>query len=594
MHNSDPSPYELLQEARALAERNPAAALQRAIELLGNSQAPGLLRVIAQAQRALGGNEAAQAAEMLAVETSFSDPHLQQADALAQQGRSAEAASIAANYLEAFPDDLLGLTLLGEALLARRRLSHAEDIGRHVVERAPRFVRGKILLGQSLMLQSRVTEALALLESHLQPRPEESLRRDFLAKLQVDAGKFDEAAATYEQMLATQTDDAGLWVNYGFTLRFAGRKADAEQAFREAIKHDPENGSAWWSLSGLVEPPFPAEDLAALRKAIDQAPADSVNAGNLHLALATLLDRGGQHEEAFRHFARSNELMRSAIPYDAGQLSREVDESIATSTKDFFIQRTDWGAADNAPIFIIGMPRSGSTLVERILGRHSQIEAAGELQIIPRLVDELDGEAGRVGGYRQLIASLPAERIRKLGEQYVERSVGFRRTDKPRFTDKLHVNWRHLGLIRLILPQAKIIDVRRDPLDCCWSNYRTLFAQGHPASNDLRDIARFYRDYRRLADHFAAMSTGTLLVVQYEEVVEEVEVQTRRMLEFLGLDFEAECLDFHLLADPVATASAEQVRKPLNTEGIGRWKPYQKWLGPMIDELGPSPEVEPA
>lgn len=576
-----------LDSLHALVETDPDTALRSANELLVSSQMPSVLRLVAQAQRRLGNPEAAEAAEMLAVEASFADPRLQKAEILAYQGRGAESAAVAANYLESYPDDLLAFTLLGEARLAERQLTHAEALGRQVFDRAPRFLRGRILLGRALMLQSRLREAGEVFRDLERLRPDQAQALEFLASLLIDTRNFDRATEIYERLLETHGGDAGLWVNYGLALRFAGRKDEAIAAFRAALRRENMNGVAWWSLAGLTGSPVEQEDIQALKHAIARSRRDPANVSHLHSALGTLLDRSGDYEQAFRHFVASNDAARHLTNYHPDSVSREVDESVATFTKGFFADRQGWGENSDSPIFLVGMPRSGSTLVERILGGHSQIEAAGELQIIPRIVDELDVEAGRAGDYRELLAKLPRERIRQLGEQYLERSQEYRRTNKPFFTDKLHLNWRHLGLIRLILPDARIIDVRRRATDCCWSNFKTLIARGHPASNDLGHIARFYRDYRRLADHFEQLFPADLLIVRYEEVVEQLETQTRRMLEFMGLEFEAGCLQFHLLADPVATASAEQVRRPLNREGLDAWRNYAEWLQPMIDELGP-------
>jgi hypothetical protein len=278
--------------------------------------------------------------------------------------------------------------------------------------------------------------------------------------------------------------------------------------------------------------------------------------------------------------------------YDPRVLEADVDAALRLFDKQFFAQRANLGADDASPIFIIGLPRSGSTLVERILGGHSRIEASGELPIIFRLVDQLDAEVGQRGGYRPLVAQMHGERANDLGQWYAERSREFRHTAKPFFTDKLHLNWLHLPLIRLILPKARIIDVRRNAVDCCWANFKIIFASGHPASNDLEDLASLYRDYVRMMDQAASWADGRILNVRYEAVVENVEAETRRMLEFLGLEYEEACLNFHQLDTPVATISAEQVRKPLNREGIGRWKPYRQWLGPLFDALGPLAENE--
>jgi hypothetical protein len=224
-------------------------------------------------------------------------------------------------------------------------------------------------------------------------------------------------------------------------------------------------------------------------------------------------------------------------------------------------------------------------LVERILGRHSLIEAAGELQVLPKLVDRLRYDEGRERSYAEFVATLPPDALAKIGNNYVERSRDCRHTAKPKFTDKFNLNWLHSGLIRLALPNARIIDVRRNALDCCWSNFKMLFADGH--ANDLRHIGQLYRDYVRMIDHIDAVAPGGILRIRYEDLVADVETATRRMLDFIGVPFEHQCVDFHLSDAPVATPSSEQVRRPINESSIGSAEPYRQWLAPLIDELGP-------
>ncbi|HMJ07051.1 MAG TPA: tetratricopeptide repeat protein, partial [Chthoniobacterales bacterium] len=332
-----------LESLRALIETDPETALRSANEFLISSQMPGFLRAVAQAQRRLGNPEAAAAADMLAVEASFADPRLQKAEALAYQGRWAESAAVATNYLESYPDDLLALTLLGEAGLAQRQLTHAEELGRQVFERAPRFLRGRILLARSLMLQSRLREATEIFGDLEQLRPDQAQALEFLASLVIDAGKFDRATEIYERLLGTHGDDAGLWVNYGHALRFAGRKDEAITAFREALGLDSMNGVAWWSVAGLTGAPVDQKDITTLEQAIARARRDPANASHLHSALGTLLDRSGEYEQAFRHFAASNDAARSLTSYQPDSLSQEVAESIATFTVGFFAEREGWG-----------------------------------------------------------------------------------------------------------------------------------------------------------------------------------------------------------------------------------------------------------
>jgi tetratricopeptide (TPR) repeat protein len=384
-------------------------------------------------------------------------------------------------------------------------------------------------------------------------------------------------------MLEWKPDDPNLWAGYAGMLRFLGRKHDSDAAYRRALALDPASGLAWWGLASLDASAIGDADLALLETAV----AESSNPALLHFALAQVLDRQGSHAEAFANYRRANDAWRHAHPYDAADLTREADQSIALFDRGFFDQRSGFGAPDAGPVFIVGMPRSGSTLLERMLGRHSRIEATGELPIVARMVDMLSAQPAGTATYPELVAELPATRARELGETYLERAREFRKTAKPLFTDKLHMNWRHLGLIRLMLPGAKVIDVRRDALDCCWSNYKLHFTRGHLASNDLADLGRFYADCARVLDHMHGIAPDVILSVRYEELIDDPARQMRRVLDFLGLEFEDACLDFHRAADPVGTASSEQVRRPLNRDGIGAWKPYERWLGPLIETLGP-------
>jgi len=365
-------------------------------------------------------------------------------------------------------------------------------------------------------------------------------------------------------------------------LRMLARKEESIAAFRRALALDPNNGAAWWGLVNYFPSAVTAADTAALEQALAARDGTAEDGGPLHIALGILADRRGDCAAAFRHIAEGKRLRSQGHPYSSAAASADVDELIATFTAERFA--TSGGVPDEAPIFIIGMPRSGTTLLEQILGGHSQIEPGGELPIMPRLYERL--RRGADEGYAQRIATMTGDEFSGLGQWYVERSRDYRPLNKPRFIDKLNSNWRHVGLIRLMLPNARIIDLRRDALDCCWSNFKMLFAEGHIASNDQRDIASFYRDYVRMVEAVDAGSPGRILRVRYEDLVDDVESQTRRILAFLGLDFEPECIDFHRSARAVATPSSEQVRRPINRDSVGSAEPYREWLGPMIEELG--------
>lgn len=464
-----------------------------------------------------------------------------------------------------------------------RRALDAESSIRNVVETMPDFFRARLALVRSLEMQCRIGEAVNLVTDWLAGQPDSPDAWEYLAQIATRGGRFDQAIEAHQRLLSFHGENPRLWLEYAIALRFAGRQLDALQALRRSLELEPSYGPAWWTLATMAPEAIGAADMEVIEQALERAPNDPM-ARFLHNALATLLDRSGDYERAYRHFAASK-AAGPATGYDPDGLERSTTDAIKRFDASFFADRGNFGAKTVAPIFIVGLPRSGSTLVERILGGHSKIEAAGELPILPSLIDQIESQTQKRSGYRELLPAISAARARELGELYLRRSQEFRATDKPFFTDKLHMNWLHLPLIGLILPNARIIDVRRDALDCCWSNFRTIFTSGHPAADDLGHIGRFYREYVRMADHAAGARPGRVLQVSYEAVVDDVEGETRRMLAFLGLEFEPACLEFHRLTSPVATQSAEQVRKPLNSEGIGRWKPYRQWLGPLSDAL---------
>ena len=579
-----------LANGRQLLEQHPEAALTQAQTLLKLGPDPRALRLAAAAHRKLGEATEAEAAELAAIQQSLSSPQMKAAAQAEHEGRSGEASAIAARQLAKEPDDLLAMTISAEAAITLRRLDDGERLLRPVLDRAPGFLRASMFLARSLMLQCRITEAIRVMTDAVMRVPQNVPANKFLAQLQAEARDYEAAASTYERLLGPHDKEAELWVSYGDMLRFLGRRTDSELAYRRAIFADSGNGSAWWALASLDASALADKDLARMESALADRRDKPEDAGALHFALGEASDKRTRYAEAFEHFSEGNRLREKAQPCDPSTLTAEVDNSIALFTPEFFASRSGQAVQDASPVFIIGMPRSGSTLIERIIGRHSQVEAAGELPIVPRMVEVLSARGGGVGQYRDVVSSLAATRLRQLGETYLDRAREFRNSEKPRFTDKLHMNWRHIGFIHLLFPNARIIDVRRNPLDCCWSNFKLLFTRGHPAASNLEHIGRFYADYVRMVDHLDAVGAGSVLRVQYEDIVDNVEVQTRRMLDFLGLKFEEQCIDFHLSTEPVATASSEQVRRPINRQGIGVWKNYEKWLGPLIKALGPLAE----
>ena len=569
-----------LGSAERLLETDPAAALERATELAATTPHPRAFRVVAEACRKLGKNEAAVDAEISAIRFGLS-PLLKEAADAQQSGDGARSRALAEQFLRAYPRDLLARTIAAEACASMRQYVDGENMLLEVAERAPAFPRATILLARCMAAQLRIREAVSVLEELLRWSPNERSAVQYLADLHAQAGDYAAACELYAKLDASGAADLDVLVKYAHNLRGAGSRTESIAALRRVLTASRGNGQAWWALAYYFPDDLNDADAKAIESALANDSPTTEDETLLQVALSIVHDRRDEHEEAFRLLAAVKESRAQELNYDADQMSSEVDRLIAEFTPELFASRQGQGEPDSSAIFIVGMPRSGSTLTERILGRHSKIEAVGELQILPHLVAALE-EHRRFAGCPGAPAPLPAD-LARMARWYLERAAEFRGTDKPHFVDKYNTNWLHVGLIRLMLPNAKIIDVRRDALDCCWSTYKTL---GDTYTNDQRHLARYYRDYVRFITAIDRASPGGILTARYEELVGDLEGQTRRMLDFLGLDFEQACVDFHLSTDAVATPSSEQVRRPINRQGIGSAEPYRQWLGPLIDELG--------
>lgn len=573
-----------LANGRRLLATHPSVALQQANTLLRGGPEPRALQLAAAALRRLGRDEEAEQAELSAIKASFSIRALDDVAVAGRDGRDEEARAGLERFLAVEPENLLALTMAAEMDIAEWKLELAEERLREVLARAPKFLRAIMLLVKCLTNQGRLRDAIGVVNGVVQRKPDNPVALVNLAQLHAESNDHEGAARIYDRVLSLQPDQVEMWIVYAQHLRMLGRKEEAKAAFRRAIALDPNSGAAWWGLANYFAADIDDADVEAMRRALAEIGDSPDEGGPLHIALGIVAERQGDYKDAFAHISAGKALRARAHPYDSAAESAQIDEIIQAFRPELFKAHAKTGFDDSAPIFIIGMPRSGTTLLERILGRHSQIEAGGELPIMPRLHERFRNE--RDCGYAERVSTLGAAEIAGLGARYIDRAGDYRTSDKPRFVDKLNYNWSRVGLIRLILPNARIIDMRRNALDCCWSNFKMMFAEGHSAANDQRDIARFYRDYVRMVDAMAAAAPGGILKARYEELVDDVEQQTRRILEFLGLDYEPACIDFHLASEAVATPSSEQVRRPINRDSIGSAEPYREWLGPMIEELG--------
>lgn len=578
-----------LLNGHRLLEKDPNSALKQAETLVRLKKDPRAFRLAAAACRELGFTKDAEGAELGGIEAGLASPELKKAAIASAESQYSNALAIAERFLRAEPDDLLALTIAAEASIGVWSLETAEQMLRTVLERAPAFLRASMLLAACLGKQVRVRDAIAVLDDVVSRKPGNIPALTQLAKLRFEARDVDQAAAIYERLVSQESGRFEFWVQLAQYYRILGRREESIAAFRRSLTANPDNGSAWWSLANYFPDDVSDQDEKAVRTALTEK-AGKPDECPLQLAVGLLDDRAEDRQAAFDHFAKGKKIRASDQLYDAEAISTAVDGVIQLFNPDFYERRRLAGWRNSSPIFILGMPRAGTTLVERILGRHSKIEGAGELQIIPRLAEIARRQADDPEHYAAMLQNLSDKQLAWVGERYVRASQDFRLADKPFFIDKANLNWMQIGLILLALPDARVIDVRRNALDCCWANFKMLFNEGFPAANDLRHIGLFYRDYVRLLDAMSVAAPGRILRVRYEDVIDDIEGQTRRMLDFLGFEYEAQCIDFHLATEAVATASSEQVRRPLNRKGIGSAEPYRPWLGPLIEELGPLAE----
>jgi len=432
--------------------------------------------------------------------------------------------------------------------------------------------------------------ALALLREVPEPQ-----RRAFDLKAREAAllgslGRRDEEIAIYDELVKERPRDARLWLSLGNALNYSGEPDKAVRALRKAIRLQPAYGEPWWSLANLKRFKFAARDVAAMLKALDGSPSP-VDALHFHFALGRAFEQRAEYERSFDHYQAGNRLRSAALAPRQVEVTSFVDSAISAFTSALFDRYEGAGCNQEGPIFVVGLQRSGSTLIEQILASHPDIEGTAELMTMQNLWDEL-GELGardRRSAFQQ-IAQCEPQVFRRMGEEYLARTRAYRPQRKRFFVDKLPANWMNVGLIRLALPNARIIDARRHPMACGFSNFKQHYATGVTFAYSLESIARFYSDYLRLMRHFDTVQPGAILHVLNERLIDDPEREVRRMLDHVGVPFDAACLEFHANKRAVHTPSAEQVRRPLNREGIDAWRNYDRWLDPLRDTLGPALE----
>jgi tetratricopeptide (TPR) repeat protein len=569
------------------------AAFRRAVDM--NQALPDSWQMLHGLYRVMGDpHNAATAAEHSAVLKKLPLPIIQ-AGSMFSDGELTAAESIVRAYLLQHGHHVEALRLLARIGMQRDALDDAERLLESVLKVAPDYGAARADYADVLNKRQKYLQARRETDTLLQLEPG---NRDYLklyAVACVGLGEYAPIIRLYRQMLGegaangTETADLHLWL--ADLLKTVGRQPEAIQEYHAAIAALPESGGAWWSLANLKTYRFSDEEVARMRT-VEAAPATSLVARyHLGFALGKALEDQGRYEESWRFYERGNALKRAEIRHlrhlpSLAEVHTRLSKQVCT--KEFFAARQQWGVADPDPIFILGLPRSGSTLIEQILASHSQVEGTQELADVQRMVMELRGRGTDLDNprYPGVLTELTAEEFMRLGERFLTETRAYRQTGRPFFIDKMPNNFRDIGLIHLMLPNAKIIDVRREPMGCCFGNFKQLFSSGQEFSYSIHDIARYYRTYLEIMRHWNVALPGRILTMHHEDVVDDLEGSVRRVLDFCGLPFEPACLEFHKTPRNVRTASSEQVRQPISREGVDRWRNYEPWLASLRSDLG--------
>jgi tetratricopeptide (TPR) repeat protein len=530
-------------------------------------------------------------------------------------GAKAKAASAQEARVKALPSELVAVT----HHLFEGRLLRAEEIARHYLQKHPQDIEGMRLLAQIGIKLGVLDDADFLLESartfapdNVQVRldyidllrrrqkfelardeaealyaldPDNPMFQSHLAIERMQTGDYDGASELFDQVLAKLPEDPATLTSKGHALKTTGLQDEAVANYRAATSAKPDHGDAWYALANLKTYRFEDSEIDAMVQQLSRRDLAFMDRVHLNFALGKAYEDRKAYEESFGFYDQGNALKRAQTRYSADAMSEELAKQKAVCTPELFEKHEGSGHPAIDPIFILGLPRAGSTLLEQILASHSQVDGTLELPNILSLAHRLRGRKAGQSRYPATLSELDAAQLAEMGERFIE-DTRVHRQSAPRFIDKMPNNFRHIGLIHLILPNAKIIDARRNPMDCCFSGFKQLFAEGQEFTYGLEEVGRYYADYVALMDHWDAVLPGKVLRVQHEDVLDDLEGQTRRMLDYLELPFEEACLEFHKTERAVRTASSEQVRQPINRKGQGAWKPFEPWLDPLKDALG--------
>ncbi len=588
LHVVPDQPDTLLLFAAALAAQGKLeealTPLQRLVVL--DPQHKAAWRDLGDLYTALGDSKAADDAYMRHVGASVSDRALIEAGGALYENRLSEAETILRAVLKAHPTDIGAIRMLAEIAARLERYEQAETLLRRALDLAPSFDAARSNLATVLHRQNRSVEARSEIETLLARDPNHPGYRNQHAAVLARLGETDKAIEVYRDVVKDVPDQPKLWMSYGHTLKTAGKRADAEAAYRESLKLQPSLGETWWSLANLKTFRFSDDDIAVMQRELAREDLSGEDRLHLDFALGKAFEDRRDYAASFAHYEAANARRRTMLDYDADKNHAHIALLKTVLTAEFFAARQGQGCQAPDPIFIVGLPRSGSTLVEQILASHSQVEGTMELPDIGAMVGRLRDERGKAF-YPDGIAGLNTDELKALGEEYLERTRVHRKLGRPLFIDKMPNNFLHIGFIALILPNAKIIDVRRHPMACGYSCFKQHFARGQGFTYDLTEIGRYYADYVDLMGHYDAVLPGRVVRVQYEELVADLQTNVEKLLQACGLPYEDECLRFYQNDRIVRTASSEQVRMPIFSDAVEHWRHYEKWLEPLRTALSP-------
>jgi tetratricopeptide (TPR) repeat protein len=516
------------------------------------------------------------------------DPHLkriEKATATFVAGDRQSAESIFRDILKSDASHVAALCGLAALALGGGNTLDSERLLRHALKQTAHLPLARRGLGHTLLAAGRLPEAETIFRDLLQMESENPQNWVALGSVYTRLLRQKDALTAFEEAARLNPTQVRLRLSIGHILKTLGQRLECEQAYHECLRMEPECGEAYWSLADLKTYVFPDDEIDAMQALVARAAADESSQAQLHFALGRALEQRSKYESAFAQYALGNALRRGASPFDIAKFEAKSQRVAACFDAVFFRERLGAGCADAAPIFIVGLPRSGSTLVEQILASHSQVEGTMELPNIVTMVREFDHRDAHGDSYPESVRAVAPQDLAALGQRYLDETRPIR-TGRRHFIDKMPNNFSHVGLIQAILPQATVIDVRRHPMDSCFSAFKQHFAEGQSFSYHLDDLGRYYRCYLALMDHWDEVLPGKVLHLQYEELIREPDAVIRRLLTHCGLPFESACLNFHETQRPVRTASSEQVRQPLYASGVGYWKHFARDLEPLKRSLG--------